>query len=282
MRGSFKFYLIAKTLYSLKFYVKADAIQPMTMICDSATDKRRVFQYNQCHCYSKLKRGNPLMSHITETSSKKITAPQIHARKGGAPIVLTAYDYPTARIVDEAGFDFILVGDSLAQTVLGYVSTSLVTLEEMIAATRAVKRGVKPALIVGDMPFGYYQDSVDRGVASTIRFVKEGGARRAHIFRAIVEAEIPGMGHIGLTPQSLLKMGGYRVQGKTLKKVVVRSRSALTLPIGITSGCRQSRFAGCLFATRKASSCLKLCFRPTSITHCNKYSHGLCHVGRWK
>lgn len=167
------------------------------------------------------------MSHITETPIKKITAPQIRARKGGAPIIaLTAYDYPTARIVDEAGFDFILVGDSLAQTVLGYDSTLPVTLEEMIAATRAVKRGVKRALIVGDMPFGYYQDSLDRGVASAIRFVKEGGAeavkieggaRRAHLIHAIVEAEIPVMGHIGLTPQSLLRMGGYRVQGKTLE-----------------------------------------------------------------
>lgn len=166
------------------------------------------------------------MSHINESVVKKITAPQLRARKGGQPIIaLTAYDYPTARIVDEAGFDFILVGDSLAQTVLGYDSTLPVTLEEMIAATRAVKRGVKRALIVGDMPFGYYHDSADRGLSSAIRFVKEGGAeaikieggsKRAHIVRAIVEAEIPVMGHIGLTPQSLLKMGGYRVQGKTL------------------------------------------------------------------
>jgi 3-methyl-2-oxobutanoate hydroxymethyltransferase len=166
------------------------------------------------------------MSHIADSNSKKITAPQLRARKGGTPIIaLTAYDYPSARLVDEAGFDFILVGDSLAQTVLGYDSTLPVTLDEMIAATRAVKRGVRRALIVGDMPFGYYQDSAERGVASAIRFVKEGGAeavkveggaRRAEIVRAIVNAEIPVMGHIGLTPQSLLKMGGYRVQGKTL------------------------------------------------------------------
>jgi 3-methyl-2-oxobutanoate hydroxymethyltransferase len=167
------------------------------------------------------------MSHISESNIKKITAPQLRARKGGPPIIaLTAYDYPTARLVDEAGFDFILVGDSLAQTVLGYDSTLPVTLEEMIAATRAVKRGVRRALVVGDMPFGYYQDSAERGVASAIRFVKEGGAeavkieggaRRADVVRAIVNAEVPVMGHIGLTPQSLLKMGGYRVQGKTLE-----------------------------------------------------------------
>lgn len=167
------------------------------------------------------------MSHITETSARKITVPHIRARKGGAPIVaLTAYDYPSARLVDEAGFDIILVGDSLAQTVLGYDSTLPVTLDEMIAASRAVRRAARRALVVGDMPFGYYQDSADRGVASAIRFVKEGGAeavkieggaRRADVVRAIVEAEVPVMGHIGLTPQSLLTMGGYRVQGKTLE-----------------------------------------------------------------
>ena len=166
------------------------------------------------------------MSHITETTIKKITAPHIRARKGGQPILsVTAYDYPTARLVDEAGFDFILVGDSLAQTVLGYDSTLPVTLDEMIAATRAVKRGAKRALIIGDMPFGSYQDDAKRGVESAIRFVKEGGAeavkveggaRRASIVHAIVDAEIPVMGHIGLTPQSLLRMGGYKVQGKTL------------------------------------------------------------------
>lgn len=167
------------------------------------------------------------MSHINETGMKKITVPHIRSRKGGAPIVaLTAYDYPSARLVDEAGFDFILVGDSLAQTVLGYESTLPVTLDEMIAASRAVRRGTRRALIVGDMPFGYYQDSSSRAVESAIRFVKEGGAeavkieggaRRAHIVKAIVEAEVPVMGHIGITPQSVLKMGGYRVQGKTLE-----------------------------------------------------------------
>src|SRR5215210_553553 len=158
------------------------------------------------------------MSHITESTIQKITAPHLRSRKGGAPIIaLTAYDYPSARLVDEAGFDFILVGDSLAQTVLGYDSTLPVTLEEMIAASRAVRRGARRALVVGDMPFGSYQDSTSRAVESAIRFVKEGGAeavkmeggaRRAHIVKAIVEAEVPVMGHIGLTPQSVLIMGG--------------------------------------------------------------------------
>jgi 3-methyl-2-oxobutanoate hydroxymethyltransferase len=179
------------------------------------------------------------MSHITESNAKKITAPHIRGRKGGPPIVaLTAYDYPSARLVDEAGIDIILVGDSLAQTVLGYDSTLPVTLDEMIAATRAVRRAARRALVVGDMPFGSYQDGVSRSVESAIRFVKEGGAeavkieggaRRAEIVKAIVEAEVPVMGHIGLTPQSLLKMGGYRVQGKTIEAARELIEDALAL-----------------------------------------------------
>lgn len=179
------------------------------------------------------------MSHITESNPKKMTAPGIRARKGGAPIVaLTAYDYPTARLVDEAGFDFILVGDSLAQTVLGYDSTLPVTMEEMLHATRAVRRGVRRALIVGDMPFGTYQDNAGEAVKAAIRFVKEGGAeavkveggtRRAKIVEAIVQAEVPVMGHIGLTPQSVLRMGGYRVQGKTIEAARELIEDALAL-----------------------------------------------------
>ena len=179
------------------------------------------------------------MSHIQEANAKKVTVPQIRARKGGVPITgMTAYDYPSGRLADEAGFDIILVGDSLAQTVLGYDTTLPVTLEEMIAATKAVRRGARRALIVGDMPFGYYQDSPARAVESAIRFVKEGGAdavkieggaRRSHIAKAIVEAEIPLMGHIGLTPQSVLRMGGYRVQGKTIESARELIEDALSL-----------------------------------------------------
>ena len=166
------------------------------------------------------------MSHINEAPGTKITAVSIRGRKNGPAIVaMTAYDYPSARLVDEAGFDVILVGDSLANTVLGYDTTLPVTLDEMIAATRAVRRGAKRALVVGDMPFGTYQEGERRAVESAIRFVKEGGAEavkieggasRVQLVRSIVAAEIPVMGHIGLTPQSLLRMGGYRVQGKTL------------------------------------------------------------------
>jgi 3-methyl-2-oxobutanoate hydroxymethyltransferase len=167
------------------------------------------------------------VSHAGESNPKKATAAHIRNRKNGLPIVaLTAHDYASARLVDEAGFDIILVGDSLAQTVLGYDSTLPVTLDEMIAACRAVRRGAKRALIVGDLPFGSYQDSVKNAVASAIRFVKEGGAeavkleggaQRADIVKAIVDSDVPVMGHIGLTPQSVLRMGGYKVQGKTLE-----------------------------------------------------------------
>ena len=179
------------------------------------------------------------MSHINEGGIQRITAPHIRSRKGGAPIVaLTAHDYPTARLVDEAGFDLILVGDSLAQTVLGYESTLPVTLDEMLAHTRAVRRGVRRALVVGDMPYGSYHESPRRAVESAIRFVKEGGAdavkleggsRRAPAVRAIAEAEVPVMGHIGLTPQSVLRMGGYRVQGKTIEAARELIEDALEL-----------------------------------------------------
>lgn len=179
------------------------------------------------------------MSHISESNPKKITAPHLRARKGGAPIVaLTAYDYPTARLVDEAGFDFILVGDSLAQTALGYDTTLPVTLEEMLHAARAVRRGVRRSLVVGDLPFGTYQDSAAHAVKAAIRYVKEGGAeavkleggaRYAKIVEAIVHAEVPVMGHIGLTPQSLLRMGGYRVQGKTIEAARELIEDALAL-----------------------------------------------------
>ena len=179
------------------------------------------------------------MSQIPEDDARRVTVPQIRARKGAAPITaVTAYDYPSARLADEAGFDIVLVGDSLAQTALGYATTLPVTLEEMIAATRAVRRGANRALIVGDMPFGYYQDSTRRAVESAIRFVKEGGAdavkieggsRRSHLAKAIVDAEIPLMGHIGLTPQSVLRMGGYKVQGKTMEAARELIEDALAL-----------------------------------------------------
>ncbi len=136
--------------------------------------------------------------------------------------MLTAYDYPTAQILDEAGIPVLLVGDSLAQTVLGYETTLPVTMEEMLHHTRAVARGAKNALIVGDMPFMSYQVSTEEGVHNAGRFLKEGGAHAVKIEGWIPELSealsargIPVMAHLGLTPQSVHAMGGYRVQGRT-------------------------------------------------------------------
>jgi 3-methyl-2-oxobutanoate hydroxymethyltransferase len=151
---------------------------------------------------------------------------------------LTAYDYATARLVDEAGIDVILVGDSLAQVVLGYDSTLPVTMEEMLHHTRAVRRAVKAALVIGDMPFGTYQGDVKEGVANAVRFVKEAGAeavkveggdKRVDLICRILDAEVPVMGHIGLTPQSLHKMGGYKVQGKDLSGIERLMKDAVAL-----------------------------------------------------
>ena len=157
---------------------------------------------------------------------KKVTIPYLHAKKQrGEPItMITAYDYPGALAVDEAGIDITLVGDSLAMTVLGYESTVPVTMEDMLRHTAAVRRGTKYAFIVGDMPFLSYQVSSAEAVRNAGRFLKEGGGdsikleggtEMAATVKAIVDAGIPVMGHIGLTPQSVSKLGGYRVQGKT-------------------------------------------------------------------
>jgi 3-methyl-2-oxobutanoate hydroxymethyltransferase len=144
-------------------------------------------------------------------------------KRQGKPIsALTAYDYATARLVDEAGIDLVLVGDSLAMVVLGYENTLPVTVDETLHHTRAVHRGVRRALVVADMPFGSYHSSIAEAVANAARFIKEGGAeavkiegRRTELVRALTEAEIPVVGHLGLTPQSVHRMGGYRVQART-------------------------------------------------------------------
>jgi 3-methyl-2-oxobutanoate hydroxymethyltransferase len=153
------------------------------------------------------------------------TAPAIRALKGKGKIVsLTAYDFSTARLVDEAGIHLVLVGDSLGMTMLGYENTLPVTMEEMIHHTAAVSRGVKRALVVADMPFLSYQVSVEQALLNAGRFIKEagsdavkieGGAFRAPTIHALVENGIPVLGHIGLTPQSIRSIGGFKVQGKT-------------------------------------------------------------------
>lgn len=135
--------------------------------------------------------------------------------------MLTAYDYPTARILDEAGIPVILVGDSLANVVLGHETTLPVTMEEMLHHTRAVVRGAGEALVVGDMPFLSYQASPEEAVRNAGRFLKEGGARAvkvegpvAELAEVLVSRGIPVMGHLGLTPQSVHALGGYRVQAR--------------------------------------------------------------------
>jgi 3-methyl-2-oxobutanoate hydroxymethyltransferase len=143
-------------------------------------------------------------------------------QRGERFAMLTAYDVPTARILDEAGIPILLVGDSLAQNVLGYETTIPVTMEEMLHHTRAVARGSTNALIVGDMPFLSYQVSLEEGIRNAGRFLKEGGAHAVKIegpmtelTQVLVDRGIPVMGHLGLTPQSVHAMGGYRVQGKS-------------------------------------------------------------------
>ena len=171
------------------------------------------------------------MSAAFPAGNGKVTVPDILSRKshptGTSPTkitCLTAYDYPTARLLDEVGVDIILVGDSLGMVVLGYENTLPVTMEEMLHHTRAVRRGVRRALVVADMPYGSFHLSLEESVRSAVRFMKEagaeavkieGGERRLELISRFVETEIPVMGHIGLTPQSLHALGGFRVQGKT-------------------------------------------------------------------
>ena len=157
---------------------------------------------------------------------KPVRVPDLRAMKerGEKITVWTAYDYTMARISDRAGIDVILVGDSLGMVVLGYDNTLPVTLDMMIHHTAAVSRGAKRALVVADMPFGSYHADTAESLRNAVRFVKEGGAeavkveggeRRLELIARLTEAEIPVMGHVGLTPQSLNALGGYRVQGKT-------------------------------------------------------------------
>jgi 3-methyl-2-oxobutanoate hydroxymethyltransferase len=157
-------------------------------------------------------------------------------RQGKLISALTAYDYATSRLVDEAGIDLILVGDSLAMVVLGYDNTLAVTVDEMIHHTRAVRRAVRRALVVADMPFGSYHGSVAEGVANAVRFVKEAGAEavkvegaRVELVQALTDAEIPVVGHLGLTPQSIHRMGGFRVQARTADTVRQLQSDALAL-----------------------------------------------------
>jgi 3-methyl-2-oxobutanoate hydroxymethyltransferase len=169
---------------------------------------------------------NPGEPSPSAPSRLKVTVPSLIAGKqsGHRVASVTAYDFPSARLADAAGIDLILVGDSLAMTMLGYDSTLPVGMDEMLLFTRAVRRGVTRALLVADMPFGSYQVSPRQGLRNALRFVKdagaeavkvEGGRERAGLVRRLVEAEIPVLGHLGLTPQAVHRMGGYKVQART-------------------------------------------------------------------
>ncbi|MBI5787722.1 MAG: 3-methyl-2-oxobutanoate hydroxymethyltransferase [Candidatus Schekmanbacteria bacterium] len=159
-------------------------------------------------------------------AGRKVTIPDLVKKKqdGQKITMLTAYDCPTAKVLDEAEIDIVLVGDSLGMVVLGYENTLPVTMDEMLHHTKAVRRGLKRSLLVGDMPFMSYQLGVPEALYNAGRFLKEGGAeavklegagtRILEITRAMVEIGIPVMGHLGLTPQFVHQMGGYRVQGR--------------------------------------------------------------------
>jgi len=168
----------------------------------------------------------PTQPSATPAERKPVTVLSLAAmhRRGEPIAMLTAYDYPSARIADEAGIDVLLVGDSLAMVVLGHPDTLAVTMDEMLHHARAVRRGAERALLVGDMPFLSYQVDVPEAVRNAGRFVKEAGMHAVKLeggrsvvpqVRAIVAAGIPVMGHVGLTPQSVNALGGWKVQGRT-------------------------------------------------------------------
>ncbi|MGD0198921.1 MAG: 3-methyl-2-oxobutanoate hydroxymethyltransferase [Solirubrobacteraceae bacterium] len=181
-----------------------------------------------------------------ESDRLPMTLPRIAEKKRlREPIVMiTAYDFPTARIVEEAGIDIVLVGDSAAEVVLGYGSTVAVSIEEMLMLTAAVRRGLRTPLLVGDLPFGSYEASDEQAVRSAQRFVKESGADAVKLegggptsvarVKAIVGAGIPVMGHVGLTPQTTTALGGRRAQGRTAERALALGREARELE---SAGC---------------------------------------------
>ncbi len=174
------------------------------------------------------------------TNKKKMTLTDLFRKKSeSTPItMLTAYDYSQAKMVEAAGADMILIGDSLGMTVLGYDSTVYVTMEDMLHHCKAVKRGASRPFLVGDMPFMSYQTDIADAVRNAGRFIKEagvdcvkleGGASRVKVIKAIVSAGIPVVGHIGLTPQTATQLGGYKVQGKTAEAAEKLLQDALML-----------------------------------------------------
>jgi 3-methyl-2-oxobutanoate hydroxymethyltransferase len=169
-----------------------------------------------------------------------MTLPRLAEKKRlGEPIVMiTAYDYPSAQVAQETGVDVVLVGDSGAMTVLGYPSTVPVSTDEMLMLASAVRRGLRTPLLIGDLPFGSYEASDEQAIATAQRFVKEAGCDAVKLerggtsvqrARAIVDAGIPVMGHVGLTPQTATALGGYRAQGRTAEQAIAVARDAVAL-----------------------------------------------------
>src|SRR5579875_1343499 len=169
-----------------------------------------------------------------------MTLPRLAEKKrlGEAIVMVTAYDYPSAQVAQEAGVDMVLVGDSGAMTVLGYPSTVPVSTDEMLMLAAAVRRGLRTPFLVGDLPFGSYEASDEQAIATAQRFIKEAGCDAVKLerggtsvqrARAIVDAGIPVMGHVGLTPQTATALGGYKAQGRTADAARTVARDALAL-----------------------------------------------------
>jgi 3-methyl-2-oxobutanoate hydroxymethyltransferase len=179
------------------------------------------------------------MSHDLNLSSK-VTIPSLLQKKQRTERItmLTAYDFPSAYLLDQSDVDVVLVGDSLAMVVLGHENTLAVTMDEMIYHTKAVSRACKRALVIGDMPFGSYQGGINQAIQNGTRFIKEancaavkleGGKQKSSIIAALVDAEIPVMAHVGLTPQSMHRFGGFKVQGKSIEAAMAIMEDAFTV-----------------------------------------------------
>ena len=187
---------------------------------------------------SGIKRGSTESAPVVTPRPMSLTRLQEKRELGEPLVMVTAYDYPSASVAEAAGVDLVLVGDSAAMVVLGYESTTAVTMDEMLMLASAVRRGIKTPLMVGDMPFGSYEGSDELAIANAQRFVKEAGCDAVKLERggvsarraaAIIEAGIPVMAHVGLTPQSAVSLGGYRAQGRTAQEAMQVIDQALEL-----------------------------------------------------
>jgi 3-methyl-2-oxobutanoate hydroxymethyltransferase len=184
--------------------------------------------------------ARPRVPHAPPAERSPVTVPRLAEmkRSGERIVMVTAYDYPSAKVVDEAGVDVVLVGDTAAMVVLGYDSTNPVEMDEMLTMASAVRRGLTTPLLVGDMPFGSYESSNEQAIANAQRFVKEAGCAAVKLerggpsvdrARAIVRSGIPVMGHVGLTPQSASALGGFKAQGRTAEQAAKVAEDALAL-----------------------------------------------------